>query len=150
MLAGPEEVVRRRERTRGVPEDGGSTQDRRELLVCFLSLPEERVVLFLQAAAAGESCLLQRCNVDVESLQLTVDDGGFSGLIDLLEVVREARTHCSDVPGCQSQRWRLCFLDVAWCSDYSPCFSFWPTLQAPIEVSGLWRASTLLAGGCPA
>ena len=78
---------------------GGCCALRIRLALFWLeSLPEEGVVLLLETATCGEACLLKGGDVNLEFGQLTVDDGGFPGIMDLLEVVREARTHCSDVP----------------------------------------------------
>ena len=61
MFTGPEVVVKRRERMRAVPSEGGSTEDSREFLTAkptpctrcssgIFPQPEEGIVLFFQAA----------------------------------------------------------------------------------------------------
>lgn len=124
----------------------------RSVLVWLQSFPEERVVLLFEAAVGGEACLLKGGDVCVEPRQLMVDDGCFPGVVNLLEVARKARTHCSDIPGSKPQGWWFWFLSsfFAWCRVYSLLFGLYPELQAPIEAGRLWRVNTLLAGGCPA
>ena len=74
----PKEVKRQRERMWAVPLDGGSTADSRvshckahtmqSWFIWFLSLPNEHVVLFPNAAIWRESGLLQCSSVNAEPL----------------------------------------------------------------------------------
>ena len=77
------------------------------MLLWSFPLPEESIVLLFQAAIGWKSSFLQCCYVNVEPLELSADDCCLPCVIDLLEIVGEARAHGPDIPSCQSQRWRL-------------------------------------------
>ena len=47
------------------------------------------------------SHVLQGGNVDIQSIELVVDDSCFSGVADVLEVLRKAGHHCLDIPTSQ-------------------------------------------------
>ena len=52
-------------------------------LVEALSLPVECVVVLLQGARVCQPCFLKGSNVHIQPLKLVVDDGCFSGVVDL-------------------------------------------------------------------
>ena len=43
--------------------------------------------MFLHIAAISKPCLLESSNVDTEWVELTVDDGGLVGVIDVVKAV---------------------------------------------------------------
>lgn len=61
-------------------------------------MPEEWIVLLLEAATGGNANLLEGGNVNVLLGKLVVVDCRSPGIIYFLEVFRQAVAHCSDVP----------------------------------------------------
>ena len=81
------------------------------------------------------SSFLQCSSVNVEALELSADDCCLSSIINLLKIIGEARAHGPDVPSCQSQRWRLCFLfsSFVWCGIYSTLFGVVLSSKHPLK-----------------
>ena len=112
-FTGPEEVERQRERMWAVPLDGGSTADSTEFLTakpmpCSLgssgSFPCQKNMyscsLRLLFEGSSVSCSAAISMLSLLSLWLMM---AFSEVINLLQIIREARKHCPNIPACKSQ-----------------------------------------------
>jgi len=60
------------------------------MMVWFLRLftMPEGVVFFLERPAFSETSLLKSCNVHIESIELIINDGGLSNIINLYEILQ--------------------------------------------------------------
>ena len=81
------------------------------MLLGFSTLPEDGVILLPEGAAGGEPGFLEGSYRDVESCELSVDDGCLPRVFHLTKVIGVACAHGAHVPACKSKRWSLlCFL----------------------------------------